>query len=118
MAESQTNERLPSTVRWHNLAVLQPQYLTALQLLLCLKEEVSSLFLRNLRAWWDESVLAAVCPADAASVRFPRPFYILSKNDLLNHIWSNDRSCLHLLSCMNCIVDAETVTGYQMHKAG
>ena len=27
MAESQTNERLPTTVRWHNLAGLQPQFL-------------------------------------------------------------------------------------------
>ena len=99
---------------WHFLE----QYLTALQLLLCLKEQVPSFFPRNLRTWWDESVLAALCPADAAYVRFSTPFCILLQNDLLSHIWSNESNCLHLPSCMNCIVDAETVTGYQMHKAG
>ena len=92
---------------WHFLQ----QCLTGWQLLLCLKEEVPSLFPRNLRTWWDESVLAALCPADAAHVRFSTPFSILLQNDLSNHIWSNKSSCLHLLSCVNCIVDAETVTG-------
>ena len=98
---------------WH----LFEQYLTALQLLHCLKKEVLSLLPQNLQTWWDESAPATPCPADAASNHFPTPVYILFQTDLLNPIWSSDRSCLHLLSCMNYTVEAETVTGYQMHKA-
>ena len=99
---------------WH----LFEQYLAALQLLHCLKAEVLSLLPRNLQTWWDESAPATPSPADAASIHFPTPVYILFQTDLFNHICSSDRSCLHLPSCMSYTVEAETVTGYQMHKAG
>ena len=69
-------------VCWHFLE----QYLTAFQLLHCLKEEVPSLLPQNLQTWWDESSPVTPCRVDAASAHFPTPVYILLQNDLLNHI--------------------------------